>query len=264
MLLTTWPITRVSLIVSLLLAAGMHQRAAGATAQLNPDKDNTLYESATGALSNGAGPTLYAGKTGANNAYLLRRAVLAFDFSSFPAGSTVTDASLALQVTRTNGALAEPFTLNPLTASWGEGASNAGSPGGGGGVAGTGDATWIHRFYNTSAWTMPGGDYSPTVSASQQLAGVGSYVFSSPQTAADVQGWLDNPSVNFGWVLRGDESLAQGTLGAKEFASSEHATLGFRPMLTVNYIVPEPAALALIAVGAVGLLRRRRADDRHC
>ena len=247
-----------SLIAALLLVSTAQQPAAGDTAQLVPSKDNTLYENPAGPLSNGAGPTLYAGKTGQNNAYLLRRSVLAFDFASIPAGSTVTGASLSVRVTRTNGALAETFTLNPLTANWGEGASNAGSPGGAGAVPQSGDATWTHRFYNTSAWTAPGGDFSPGVSASQSLAGSGAYAFASPQMAADVQAWLDNPAGNFGWILRGDESLAQGTLGAKEFASSEHLTAGLRPTLTVTYIVPEPATLAPIVIGALALLRRRR------
>jgi hypothetical protein len=247
-----------SLLVSLALVSTAQQRASGDTAQLIPSKDNTLYESATGSVSNGAGPTLYAGKTGQNNSYLLRRAVLAFDLASIPAGSTVTDASLKVQVTRTNGALAETFTLHPLTANWGEGTSNAGAPGGGGTLSQTNDATWIHRFYNTSTWAAAGGDFLSTASASQSLAGAGSYTFSSPGLAADVQDWLEDPADNFGWILRGNEALADGTLGAKEFASSEHATTSIRPTLTVTYIVPEPATLAPLVIGALALIRRRQ------
>ena len=247
-----------SLLLSLALVSIAQQRASGDTAQLIPSKDNTLYENTAGSVSNGAGPTLYAGKTGSNNSYLLRRSLLGFDVSSIPAGSIVTDASLTVRVTRTNGALAETFTLHPLTADWGEGASNAGAPGGGGALSQTGDATWIHRFYNTSTWAAPGGDFLSAASASQSLAGLGSYTFSSPQLAADVQDWLDDPADNFGWILRGNEALADGTLGAKEFASSEHATTSFRPTLTVTYIVPEPATLAPLVIGALALIRRRR------
>ena len=250
-----------ALILSLLLVS-TQQRVSGESVQLMPSKDNTLYENATGSISNGAGTTIYAGKTGQNNSYLLRRSVLAFDLAAVPAGSTVTDASLKVQVTKTNGALAETFTLNPLIAAWGEGASNAGSPGGAGAAAADGDATWIHRFYNASAWSAPGGDFSPSASASQSLAGTGSYVFSSAQMAADVQSWLSDPAANFGWILRGDESLAQGTLGAKEFASSEHAMLDFRPTLTVTYVVPEPATLAPIVLGALALVQRRERGGR--
>jgi hypothetical protein len=62
---------------------------------------------------------------------------------------------------------------------------------------------------------------------------------------------------NFGWILRGDETLADGTLGAKEFASSEHATASYRPTLTVTSAVPEPAMLAPLVIGALALIRRR-------
>src|SRR5688500_2760364 len=103
-----------ALIASLLLALTAQQRASGDTVQLIPSKDNTLYENATGSLSNGAGPTLYAGKTGQNNAYLLRRAVLAFELSAIPVGSTINRASLTVRLTRApggTGSVAESFTL---------------------------------------------------------------------------------------------------------------------------------------------------------
>jgi hypothetical protein len=186
--------------------------------------------------------------------------VLAFDPSVVPAGSTITGASVTLQLTKAPGgagSVAENFTLSALLADWGEGTSNAGSPGGAGATSTTGDATWLHRFYDTSAWTTPGGDYSSIVSASQALAGPGSYTFSSPELAADVQNWLDDAASNFGWILRGDETLVDGTLGAKEFASREHATVSYRPTLTVTYTIPEPAILAPVLVGALALARRR-------
>ena len=39
----------------------------------------------------------------------------------------------------------------------GEGASNAGDPGGMGAPAVVNDATWVHTFYNTGFWIAPGG-----------------------------------------------------------------------------------------------------------
>jgi hypothetical protein len=38
----------------------------------------------------------------------------------------------------------------------GEGASNAGDPGGMGAPAVVNDATWVHTFYNTGFWIAPG------------------------------------------------------------------------------------------------------------
>jgi hypothetical protein len=53
--------------------------------------------------------------------------------------------------------------------------------------------------------------------------------------AADVQGWLDSPATNFGWIIIGNESAA---LTAKRFDAHESAAT--RPILTVYYTVPAP------------------------
>jgi hypothetical protein len=52
---------------------------------------------------------------------------------------------------------------------------------------------------------------------------------------ADVQGWVDDPSQNFGWVLIGDEAGAQT---AKRFDAKDHPTGSLRPMLTVEFDPP--------------------------
>lgn len=48
----------------------------------------------------------------------------------------------------------------------------------------------------------------------------------------DVQGWLDSPSRNFGWLLLGNESAFPTT---KRFDSRENPTASVRPKLTVDY-----------------------------
>ena len=57
------------------------------TATLVASRDNTLYESSTGSLSNGSGTYLFAGRTDVSSE--LRRGLLYFDLSSIPAGSNV-------------------------------------------------------------------------------------------------------------------------------------------------------------------------------
>src|SRR5262245_35810555 len=57
--------------------------AVAATVTLSPSKDNTLYFSATGQWSNGAGQYIFCGR---NVLGEQRRAVIAFDLSSIPAG----------------------------------------------------------------------------------------------------------------------------------------------------------------------------------
>src|SRR6185503_17047458 len=104
---------------------------------------------------------------------------------------------------------------------WGEGLSNAGNPGGQGAPSQTGDATWIHTFYNTSFWTTPGGDFSPTVSATTFVPGLGTFTWSSSGTIADVQSWVSNPATNFGWIIIGDEVTAAS---AAQLRSRESGT----------------------------------------
>jgi hypothetical protein len=134
------------LIVYAVAAGAMAVSSVGAlgdTATLTPVKDNTLYQDDFGALSNGKGIYVFAGAT---NGGLLRRAVVAFDVSSIPAGSTITSASLQLRLTKTISGNT-PVTLNRLLQDWGEGASDAGNQEGQGAGSEPGDATWIHAFY---------------------------------------------------------------------------------------------------------------------
>ena len=99
---------------------------------LNPTADNTLYENPAGALSNGAGISLFVGRTISAGT---RRAVLRFDVaSSIPAGSTVTSARLAVECTRAPiGASPVQHSMHRVLATWGEGSSVAPGQGGTGG-----------------------------------------------------------------------------------------------------------------------------------
>src|SRR4051812_13067063 len=165
------------------------------TVNLNPSKDNTLYEydPNLGDLSNALGDHFFAGKTGQGTGSL-RRGVLAFDIAgSIPSGSTITSASLTMNMSRTVS-LERMVELHKLLADGGEGPPHATGEEGQGAPATTNDATWRHRFYNNMFWTMQGGDFSATVSASQSVSGIGQYVWSSAQMVADVQLWLNNPA----------------------------------------------------------------------
>ncbi len=199
---------------------------------LSPSKDNTLYQSATGTVSNGAGGFLFAGNT---NGSLARRALVAFDVAgAIPAGSTVTSVTLTLNVSRTQAG-GETFDLHRLLADWGEGTSLGVGNQGGGGAASPGDATWIHRFSPGQTWAAPGGDFSPTVSASTSVGRAGAHTWSADQMVADVQGWLDDPSTNLGWLVKGAEI---GPQSAKRFHSREAASAADRPTLTVEFTPP--------------------------
>ena len=75
--------------------------AVAQLANINPIKDNTLYQydPAEGDVSNALGQHFFAGETGMGE---LRRGVLAFDIAgNIPAGSTILGVTLSLNMSRT-------------------------------------------------------------------------------------------------------------------------------------------------------------------
>jgi hypothetical protein len=212
------------------LAIGTSAAAAAAAAGLSiaPARDNTLFESADGELSDGAGPALFAGNTGQG---LARRALLFFDVASrVPAGARVDSVVLTLQVSNAPNSIPRQITVHRLLADWGEGASVAA---GGGGVASTeGDATWVHTYYPSQTWSTPGGEFDPAISASLLVEGVGAYAWSGSVLTTDVQSWLTQPGSNHGWLVLGEET---GLNTARRFESREAAEPSTRPALTIYY-----------------------------
>src|SRR6266480_2364956 len=226
--------TLLTLTFAIALGCNIATSVSAAIISIMPSKDNTLYEydPAEGDHSNGAGFHFFAGENGMGE---LRRGVLAFDIAgTIPAGSTITAVSLTMNMSMTPaGALT--VELHKLLADWGEGTSHAPMGEGDGAPATPNDATWRHRFFDSVFWTTQGGDFSATVSASQSVAGIGQYTWSSTQMIADVQSWLDNPGSNFGWLVLGDET---GGATAKRFDTRESAS---PPVLTIQY-TGEPRA----------------------
>jgi len=246
----------VPLIFAAALGGIAPSLASATTININPSKDNTLYQfvAVDGDRSNGVGTRLFTGKTDGAE---IRRGVLAFDIAgNIPAGSTITSVSLSMNMSRAFDNTVRIVELHKLLADWGEGTSNASGQEGQGASATTNSATWRHRFYNTIFWTTQGGDFSGTVSASQSVGAIGQYVWSSAQMVADVQSWLGSPSTNFGWLVKGDES---SSATAKRFDSRENTDPTFWPVLTVMYApIPGPWGLAVLGgFGCVAGVRRR-------
>jgi hypothetical protein len=65
---------------------------------------------------------------------------------------------------------------------------------------------------------------------------------------ADVNFWRNNPSKNFGWMIRGNESVP---LTGKRLASSENSSENDRPILTIEYEMPVDPPTVSIAASAV-------------
>lgn len=219
---------------SLTLALVSWSVASAVEVELPAQRDNTLYQSTSGNLSNGAGNHFFTGRTAQpiNN---LRRGLIRFDLSSIPAGSTIDSVSLTLNMSITIVG-DKDCSLHRALAAWGESTSTASGGEGGGGLAQPGDATWLHTFSATDFWTTPGGDFAAAPSQTTTVGAIGSYTWgSSAQLVADVQFWLDMPGENFGWVLVGDET---GGISAKRFDTHENPNPANHPRLVINYTPP--------------------------
>jgi len=197
--------------------------------------DNTLYEDALGSVSNGAGPGFFVGLSGVTQ---IQRALLRFDVAAVvPAGASIVAAQLSFEVEQASpqSPLNLDVTAHRALQAWGEGASIAFGGGGFGGPAQTGDATWLHTFYPSTFWTTPGGDFvaAPSFTIPTPQAGLAAST-DGPETVVDVQFFLDNPALNFGWVLKSDESLPAPT---SRRIKSRTPTSGAKPTLTVTYIL---------------------------
>jgi hypothetical protein len=207
--------------------------AAAETVFITASRDATLIENPAGSLANGAGPVLFAGRTNqSKNA--LRRGLVYFDVANaLPPRAIIKRAFLTLHLTASNSKPGN-VTIHRVKNDWGEGASF--SAGGGGAPAEAGDTTWLHAFYTDQYWSVEGGYFANSPSATALVEGSDHYTWQSThRLVADVTQWLHAPDRNFGWILIGDESTPQS---AKRFDSRESAVAENRPVLTIEYRLP--------------------------
>jgi hypothetical protein len=200
--------------------------------KLTPTKDNSIFSEGNN-LSDGAGLFIYAGRTNNSSAVQVRRALIKFDVSSVPSNAQIQSVKLTLTTLKSAGSLPTPhnFTLHKLLSNWGEGTSNGN---GAGASATTNDATWQNTFYPSSNWITNGGYYVNTASATAVGIKEELTVWSSTQMMSDVNTWISDPFANFGWLIKGEESV-KGS--AKAFASRENLSV-YPRTLTIYYSLP--------------------------
>lgn len=239
-------------------AGGIYQivPVISSTVTLTPSRDNSIF-SESGALSDARG-YLYAGRTGPNNGPHLRRALLAFNLveAGIPEDALALSAKLKLRIDHHGpGGAGTTLSLHRLNETWGEGASQ--ETVGTGAPATPGDATWTMRFHNTTPWTTAGGVFETAASATA-IAAVGNIVFGpNAPLLADVQGWLDNPSGNAGWILRGDET---GETTACRIDSRDMGSVPPGLELSCQYLPKSPSFPSWAAEHFPGLLTGQFVD----
>ena len=203
------------------------------TVEIEASQDATLIDDPDGARANGAGPFFYVGATGGNEGGGIRRGLIHFDMEGvIPEQAVIEDVTLHLYASN-DPDIAEKVRLYPALQDWGEGASCAN--GGKGTAAKTGDATWLHTFFDTDFWEEAGGDRARPASARETVDMLGNYTWSSNRMKKDVQSWVEQPETNFGWLLIGDERNPRTVVA---FASREAFTCA------TNTMPSEPTELA--------------------
>lgn len=241
---------------------------------LFPSQDTPLYGDDGGLAgvdflghSNGAGYTLYVGTNGTGSP---RRSLIQFDFSALPPGAVVTAATLSLAHDRQPNASAQQLSLHVVTSPWSTGQSNSdviGTPGQGA-PATPGDATWYFSSWpgpdnvDGVRWINPGGDFEAQAIASTWVSVMGPsnsplpYTWSSQGMVDSINVWLYYPERNFGWLLKGNETMTQSV---KRFISREAVDsfgvpmdASLLPFLRLTYHVPDVPPLPPVVDGGSG------------
>jgi hypothetical protein len=155
------------------------------------------------------------------------RALIRFDLSAVPAGSTVTSCRMQLWVVKggdTNGNV----RMFRLLEEWQEGAGNTSGA--------TGAASWSERLPGVP-WSDPGA--GPRSREAIEVSSnsldndpfQGNYGASFPMETATCQDWVNNPAANFGMVFVADGYVSTfPEIGASEF-NQAHG----HPVLRVEY-----------------------------
>lgn len=234
-----------------LLSCPVH--LAAQTVTLKAVADTTLFESSPN-NNMGSEPTMNSGQRRKGGR---TRGLVRFDLSAIPSDAIVTSAALTLGVVKSpSGGANSTFDLRRVLVLWGEGAKTGQ---GGGSLATANEATWNSRLHSVTTWASPGGqigaDFSSTISASKSVSGNASYVFMN--LASDVQGWLNSPASNNGWVFSSQSETTPTTIrrfGTREAPSSA-------PSLRIDFVLP-PRISAVERKGGAFSLRFNAAANQ--
>jgi len=168
------------------------------------------------------------------------RSLLQFDLDGIPRGARIHSASLSLHQ-NSSAASGGPFGVHRITSDWVEGSGNGGTAPG---------VTWNERDTGTP-WATPGGDMDAEAHAITTIpAGMKNWY--SWDITGLVDGWVNGRYPNQGVALIPEATTNNNAY----FDSSDTATVGLRPKLTVTYacecgrpcLAPQGSGTVLMAV----------------
>ena len=202
------------------------------TVQLTANHDTTIYNVLPSDVSNGHGEFIVAG--GATGLAATRRGLVSFNVVSagIPVGSTIVDAVFSMNLAESIGG-ASTVGVHKVLKAWGEAGSDATGNEFEGAPAQQFDATWHFSMFNGTAWSNAGGDFSGA-SASVSVDAFGIYEWIGGGLIDDVQEWLDDSSLNHGWLIHGSEAIEN----VKGFTSRDSSNIVLRPTLEITYEEP--------------------------
>jgi len=228
------------IMVAILMMGATYLRAA--TITVNPKEDAYIrqFDPDRTFGDYGGEPSLVSGALGSRAQFEVRRALLRFDVSAIPPGAVVNSATLQMTVVMVPlSPVNSTFDIRRVLQSWTEGG-----------------VSWNSRSGAGTPWQVPGVTGSAdSVSTPSSFVAVGSanftaYTFpSSTALLADVQGWVNDASSNFGWLLISENEVSPET--ARRFGAREDPA--HQPVLTINYSLPslgvtiQPASQTVLA-----------------
>jgi len=203
---------------------------------LTPVADTSLFENAPD--NNLGAASLVSGTIGSSGSGKRSRALIRFLPEGFPAGATLTSATLGLTLIRSpsESGATSTFDLHRMVRPWEEGNKGPYIQPGSGGQADPGETTWEDQFAPSFPWSAPGAaaptDFAAAVSSTTTVSTEGVYYFTNLLT--DVQFWLAHPEQNFGWIVVAENEISLYT--ARHFGSREDPNPTNAPALVVEYI----------------------------
>jgi len=237
--------------------------------EIGAEQDATLLGGSDATTNNSlADPGIFAGTDGEGNP---KRGLIEFNIASaVPAGATITGVKLQLtlgQVAGSGGGSSggtngpETISLYDETQAWGQPTNVAGATTFGGHGHGAapdpGDATWNYSFFDTTPWTLAGGDWTsslPDIADASVNGTLTSFTWSSAAMVTDVQNWLNNPAANFGWIIKNadetDPTDFRAFWSAQGAAANNDPSLA--PELSITYVAASP--MTAWWSGAAGLV----------